>query len=190
VGTSGHKSRSDGANHARITIVLVPFALVLGACLFFIPAEIYFRIFFVGLGCLSGLVVGPDLDQDLTNFNRQIWYSIPVVGWCIGSFWSWFWFPYAYFSKHRGVSHTIWGSLMRITYLLIWTPIAYGILLLFSTVIISLAGGVVASVSFGVFLEAFIAFVVRSFWPLVLMSIGLFVSDMGHLARDFRGLTI
>jgi uncharacterized metal-binding protein len=98
---------ADGIYHARITIFFIPVAALVAGAAFFVPVDWWLRAALGAVGCLLGLIIGPDLDQDLTNYNRQVWFKIPLIGWCLGYLYSWFWHVYAKMFAHRGISHSI-----------------------------------------------------------------------------------
>jgi len=160
------REASDGELHARITVILAPLCFLAGLILFDIDTA-----WLVFIGCMFGLVCGPDLDLRGISFNESIWFAIPLVGWLLGFTWQIVWYPYAYFSHHRGASHwPIIGTGMRLVYLYV----ASCIILTF----INVAGG-------QCFPETWIQlkFISISDW-MVPAAIGLAVSDLGHIGRD------
>lgn len=74
-----------------------------------------------GLGCLTGLVVNPDLDVDHGSNSHSLVKR--YAGNIVALFWFLFWWPYARLIPHRSpLSHfPILGTILRLVYLL--TPL-------------------------------------------------------------------
>ena len=68
-----------------------------------------------GLGCLSGVLLTPDLDQE--GISAAEWRLVKAT-FGLGFVWLALWWPYAFVFRHRGVSHwPIIGTLTRLAYL-------------------------------------------------------------------------
>jgi uncharacterized metal-binding protein len=106
-------------------------------------------------GCVLGIPVSPDLDQDGVTLAEGVVYG--HLGAIPGILWRSYWMPYALAIPHRHwTSHApVVGTLLRILYLLI-VPM-----------IVDLRGAVAVALKL---------------WPLWL---GLAISDMAHWAMDF-----
>ncbi len=116
-----------------------------------------------GAGCLSGVLISPDLDMSRRTISETL-----LLRWNLAIGWLWIalWFPYAFISKHRGLSHVpIFGTLSRMLYL------------------------AVCYVGLHYFLQEFYAIDLLS-WPqlyqqqLLIFVTGLAVSDIGHWILD------
>lgn len=88
----------------------------------------------VGAGCLLGIFVGPDLDQE--SINGSEWRIVKAT-FGLGFLWVMFWYPYALFFKHRsfGSHFPVVSTFIRLLYLSIipfvislWFPGAFAIL--------------------------------------------------------------
>jgi uncharacterized metal-binding protein len=184
------KKRSDGYFHARISIALSIPAAVITAVAFFIPLEWGYRAILGLLGCLLGILISPDADIDGISHMESIWFKIPLIGWILGIGYYFYWYPYAYFFKHRGISHSILGTFTRILYLLLWTPVVLIALTLASFVLLSIQDAFVSYPRLDLILYNWIQLVISSFWITFCLSIGLFFSDVGHILRDKFGLEV
>ena len=76
-----------------------------------------------GLGCLSGIALTPDLDQEGLS-NSEYWLIKWTMG--LGFLWTMLWYPYARLCKHRSIiSHfPILSTAFRLAYLAIFPAIA------------------------------------------------------------------
>ncbi len=176
---------SDGWYHGRITIIFSPIAALIGCAAFFIPLEIWQRGVLAFIGCLAGIFITPDLDLQALSTAEVIWVKVPVVGYTMMHFWSWFWFPYASLFKHRGSSHSVLkGTLSRIVYLLIWIPVVLTVITLMSYLVLHLQGVSVGHINLETSVIAFLKFILNSVWYILCFCVGLFVSDVGHILRD------
>lgn len=152
----------NGAAHAKASVALaVPCSLAAAAY----TSGDYAAMIGAGLGCLAGISIGPDLDQEA--ISRQEWKIIRrTLG--LGFLFLLFWWPYATLHKHRGFSHTpVLGTLGRILYIVLMVGVPCLLLLLF-----------------GVKLE-FPSLPVSVWRGLVWSVFGLIVSDFAHWAMDF-----
>lgn len=113
------------------------------------------------LGCLSGIFLTPDLDQETRSMSESILIH-RTFG--IGYLWLLLWFPYAKLIKHRSpLSHfPLLGTAIRLLYLALWLCIpAY----------------------FGYRLSA----PSPEIWALLGWSVvGLALSDVGHYIFDLK----
>lgn len=154
----------DGHHHGRITLILSPIiATICGFLSFVFFQDLQTSIICFGgglFGCLFGLIVDPDLDQEILSRAEWRMVKIPIIGYIVGSIWVCYWLPYALIMKHRGVSH--WPIVGTCTRLLWLSPLIGLIVWLFN--IYSWPPPPIAFV---------ITFV-----------IGLCASDIGHWARD------
>ena len=75
------------------------------------------RALALAAGCLSGLLLSPDLDIDHGNISYKIVRD--SVGCLPGALWKLFWWPYARLIPHRSLlSHGLLvGTLLRLLYL-------------------------------------------------------------------------
>ncbi len=115
------------------------------------------------LGCLSGVLISPDLDMAGRTISESI-----VLRWNIllGRLWVLLWLPYALIHKHRGLSHVpIFGTMSRILYIaLCYVGLHY-------------------------FLQPYYPFDLLV-WPqlywleILVFATGLAISDLGHWALD------
>ena len=67
-------------------------------------------------GLLVGLFISPDTDLKYGYNRRRLRQKLPLIGWLM---WVWF-LPFA-LGKHRGLSHTYLGTLMRFAWAW-WIP--------------------------------------------------------------------
>lgn len=100
---------SSGYVHARATIVLAP----LIASLAYISVNNIDLALQLGLGCLIGVFLTPDLDIDRVRI-----LSSSVMG-KVGNIWRTYWYVYSRWLPHRSfLSHfPIVGTLVRLAYL-------------------------------------------------------------------------
>jgi uncharacterized metal-binding protein len=104
---------SDGKTHAAITVGA---SIVVAGALWqtgFTPEEIRLAT----AGCLTGLVLTPDLDVDHGPFGNQLVKR--YFGEIAGRIWKSFWLPYAWVFPHRsnGSHIPVIGTLGRVLYL-------------------------------------------------------------------------
>jgi uncharacterized metal-binding protein len=141
----------DGKSHAAASVALaVPSALAVTALL-----QDPIAGALAAAGCVLGIPVSPDLDQDGVTLAEGVVYG--HLGAIPGILWRSYWMPYALAIPHRHwTSHApVVGTLLRILYLLI-VPL-----------IVDLRGTVAVALKL---------------WPLWL---GLAISDMAHWAMDY-----
>jgi len=76
-----------------------------------------------GLGCLSGIALTPDLDQEGLS-NSEYWLIKWTMG--LGFLWTMLWYPYARLCKHRSLlSHfPVLSTAGRLLYLAIFPAVA------------------------------------------------------------------
>lgn len=112
---------SDGWKHTQITLGLSVVAAVAALlCSPVVPQQQAGSLLLgATLGCLSGIVLSPDLDQ--TSLTVSEWYilKIPVLGYVIGPLFVAFWLPYSRMFKHRSIwTHgPIISTLVRLVYI-------------------------------------------------------------------------
>ena len=113
---------SDGKTHATATTALVfPVAMT---SMLLMPHDPLSGAIIGGLGCLTGLIIDPDLD--IENITRSEWQVIKRF-WIFGMLWVVFWYPYARAIPHRSpLSHwPLLGTAGRVLYLLLWVAFWY-----------------------------------------------------------------
>lgn len=115
----------SGAVHAQCSLVLtVPAAaLAYGACTH-LPAQTqFYSAVACGAGCLAGLILTPDLDQESISSSE---YTLIKWTMGLGFLWAMLWYPYARLLKHRSPwSHfPLVGTAGRLLYLGIFVAIA------------------------------------------------------------------
>lgn len=148
----------SGRVHAKCTAVLaIPaFFTTLGATGSWISGLA------CGLGCLSGIALTPDLDQEGLS-SSEYWLIKWTMG--LGFLWTMLWYPYARLCKHRSVlSHfPVLSTLFRLLYLSIFPAIAF---------------------AFGWMPPAqdWLAYKAPMLWAIG----GLIISDVAHWALDTR----
>ena len=111
---------SSGKTHATATTALVfPVAMT---SMLLMPHDPLSGAIIGGLGCLTGLVIDPDLD--IENITRSEWQVIKRF-WIFGMLWVAFWYPYARAIPHRSpLSHwPLLGTAGRVFYLLLWVKL-------------------------------------------------------------------
>lgn len=98
----------SGRAHTAATIVLV-----VGSLPFANPA--------LTVGCLSGLIISPDIDCDDGFIGLAHLRRFGCVGNVLSWIWRAFWYPYSKFVPHRSpISHSIVvGTIIRVAYLLL-----------------------------------------------------------------------
>lgn len=179
---------SDGWYHNRISLALIPVAAILGIAAFFIPLEWWQRGLISGIGCLIQIFMSPDMDLEVWSTSELLWFKIPVIGYSLGYFWSWLWYPYAYFMSHRGLSHNpYFGTLTRIVYLIFAIPCC---LSFFNILALLWLGLPVTLTSVGLTFTWWFLMIYQNIFILGLLGIGLYVGDLGHIGRDFKGWQI
>ncbi|HEX9922643.1 MAG TPA: DUF2227 family putative metal-binding protein [Anaerolineae bacterium] len=151
---------ADGIRHAAGTLVLTPVA---AAATWWLTDGDLTTVTIAGTGCLSGLLISPDLDMETVTVS-EYW----LVRWTLGLGWLWvmLWYPYALIARHRGLSHTpVIGTVGRALYLIILYVGLYLLLGFFFNVVLPL-------------------------WPLLFWQPGLIfiggltISDIGHWYLD------
>ena len=116
---------SDGKTHATATTALVfPVAMT---SMLLMPHDPLSGAIVGGLGCLTGLIIDPDLD--IENITRSEWQVIKRF-WIFGMLWIVFWYPYARAIPHRSpLSHwPLLGTVGRVLYLMLWVKLIGAIL--------------------------------------------------------------
>ena len=111
---------SDGKTHATATTALVfPVAMT---SMLLMPHDPLSGAIIGGIGCLTGLIIDPDLD--IENITRSEWQVIKRF-WIFGMLWVVFWYPYARAIPHRSpLSHwPLIGTAGRVFYLLLWVKL-------------------------------------------------------------------
>ncbi|MBN1875920.1 MAG: DUF2227 family putative metal-binding protein [Anaerolineae bacterium] len=94
------------------TIVLAPLAA--GATWVFTAGDTTTTTL-VGAGCLSSILISPDLDMEERTISESLIFRVSSI---LGMLWMALWYPYALMAKHRGVSHIpIFGTLTRLLYI-------------------------------------------------------------------------
>lgn len=156
--------RPDGYYHGRITLWLSPVAAAL--CVLIAsqlhPEQIIVAGVLGFLGCLLGLIVDPDLDQEMVSSSEWRLIKIPIIGKIIGTAWVSYWFFYALIMPHRKMSHwPIIGTLTRVAWMA-WPFILLSYFQIWRVPLPSLA-------------------------YLLYAFLGLCISDLGHWWRDFKG---
>jgi uncharacterized metal-binding protein len=115
---------ATGIQHATATFLLTPVAA--GAAYGLSHGDTTVAAL-AGVGCLSGILLTPDLDVDIVTTSQR-W----AIRWTFGLGWLWvgMWYPYARLIKHRNfVSHSpLFSTVVRMLYLGIWYTFAYALL--------------------------------------------------------------
>lgn len=107
---------SSGKTHAKVTKLLsVPSGI---AIMILLPDGIWMDGVACVIGCLTGLIIEPDLDVDTITTSE--WKMVKRF-WIFGMVWVTFWYPYAKLIPHRNpLSHfPIVGTLGRLFYLIL-----------------------------------------------------------------------
>ena len=153
---------SSGKAHAAATKLLTLPAAVVAAQI--LPGQPLVVAVGSALGCLSGLLVEPDLDVD--DITKSEWRVIKRL-WVFGMLWVAFWYPYARLIPHRSpLSHfPVLGTGIRLLYM--WGMFALIISLL------KLPGQWLVAVADFVDGPLFVPWL-----------FGLVVSDTGHYVMD------
>lgn len=190
-------NKPDGYYHGRITLFLAPVSAAFGFLAMLIAtADVLMAIAgaVAGLcGCAIGLVIDPDLDQEMVTSSEWRMIKAPesllfgplrqsriaksvvhAVGAAIGGIWVGLWMPYALLMPHRSaLSHfPIVSTVIRCAYLYIISWV--GRWLIFKVT--------------GWYLWVWLA--PEGYQILTVAIIGLMLSDLGHYLRDTRGLTL
>jgi len=119
---------ASGINHIKGTLLI---AIPVGLVGFFggggIPDGLA-----CALGCLSGIILSPDLDVEHRTESEYLIYR--VLGKFLGAIWFAFWWPYGKMIPHRSpLSHApILGTIIRILYIyglggILWFAFAWAI---------------------------------------------------------------
>lgn len=105
----------DGLTHSRVTIAA---SIALPVILAYNHADLSV-IVSATAGCLSGLIISPDLDVDSGFYGLYIIRR--ATGGTLAFVWQVFWWPYSRIVPHRSFwSHSyIFGTLIRLCYLLL-----------------------------------------------------------------------
>ncbi len=103
---------ASGRTHVAATIALTPMAAMIAWQL---AGGEPTAAALAGAGCLSGVLISPDLDMTGRTISETILLRWNMI---IGRLWIAIWYPYALISKHRGLSHVpVFGTLSRVIYL-------------------------------------------------------------------------
>lgn len=114
---------ASGKAHASTSIIAsVPTGLLVGA-----TATDPIEGVGAALGCLSGIFLTPDLDQE--GFSAIEHWLIRKT-WLFGFAWLALWYPYARATRHRAwLSHCpIVGTVGRLVYCALWIGLAWAVL--------------------------------------------------------------
>jgi uncharacterized metal-binding protein len=154
---------ASGKHHVLTSLVLSPVAA--GAAWILTEGNAI-NTLLVGLGCLSGVIISPDLDLSTRTISKG---AVLRQSLGLGYLWITIWYPYGKLFKHRGLSHApVLGTLTRIIYLFI---VAF---------LVQLAVQYFNHPNFT--LEPYIF----AYWPAIVLFVsGLLVSDLGHWLLDF-----
>jgi len=109
---------ASGKVHNKVTVAITPIVMI---GVFALAKRPEYAIL-SGIGCLSGIMLTPDLDQE--NLNTIEWALVKkTLG--LGFLWIMYWFPYALVLKHRSFwSHfPIIGTAIRFVYQFWMIPI-------------------------------------------------------------------
>lgn len=110
---------ASGKKHAQATRRTLWFLSFLSIALI----TYYQQVELVGLfiGAILGHLITPDIDHHWTTYEEHRMYKINRA---LGFLWQWYWAPYQWVFKHRGLSHVLFlGTLTRFTYVL-WYPLS------------------------------------------------------------------
>lgn len=103
---------ASGRTHVASTIALTPMAAMIAWQL---AGGETTAAMLAGAGCLSGVLISPDLDMTGRTISETILLRWNMI---VGKLWIAIWFPYAFMSKHRGLSHVpIFGTISRVLYM-------------------------------------------------------------------------
>lgn len=151
---------ADGKSHGSITIgvatIITPITLIITHSLY--------QTLLLGIGCLLGLFIEPDLDiNHVTESEKRVIDKL----WIFGYLWVALWIPYALIIPHRSfISHTPFvGTIIRVLYLSIW------------------AWAVCLSLDIGNWVLNLLGSNLGLLWWLIL---GLSISDIGHWIADWN----
>lgn len=168
----GSLRKPDGYFHRRITLYFSPLALLLGGAVSYFLCRDFFFAGIYGIcsffGCLLGVILDPDLDQEMVSSSEWFIVKIPILGLIISGIWVGYWLPYALLTKHRGLSHwPVFGTLTRV----LWLIPAFFVIRWF------LLGDLnIQEWLFNL--------------PCLCMFLGLCLADFGHYLRDYYGLQL
>ena len=104
---------ASGKTHKLVTEIATIPVIVLG--LMYTDIE---TAFLAGLGCMVGVIITPDLDQE--GINMVEWQIVKKTK-GLGFLWLMFWYPYAIAVPHRAfISHfPLVGTFVRLLYIAI-----------------------------------------------------------------------
>lgn len=103
---------ASGRTHMAATLVLAP---ITAMATWNLTGGDAVTTAIAGTGCLSGILISPDLDMAGRTISETLLLRWNVL---LGRLWVALWFPYALLSKHRGLSHVpVFGTLSRVMYL-------------------------------------------------------------------------
>ena len=115
----------SGIVHAKMSLLLaVPCAgMALGAGSAMAPREAVLHAASAALGCVAGIFLTPDLDQEGLS-SSESWVIKATLG--LGFLWVMLWYPYARLCKHRApISHwPLLGTAGRLAYLGLFVGLA------------------------------------------------------------------
>lgn len=158
---------SSGKDHARASKILAPVASFgIGAFVNWASGNLTWAALAATggfVGCLAGIVLLPDLDQEIITtgeWTAMRWLKrFGIFGNLLGKLWVSYWVPYSIIPHRSVLSHGILiGTIGRVAYLF-WLPIG-----------LAIKNKVVFPVEF--YIVAMSAFV------------GLVISDIAHLIMD------
>lgn len=145
----------SGKVHIRYWKYVLPFSCIVSVILMFYS---FLSGMMFLLGYLLGYICDPDLDKlGITSAEGRALHKFGIFG----LLWIMYWMPYAFLTKHRGISHVpILGTAIRFLYLLI-IPMA---LVLYYTIPLS----------------------DQVLWMAGWCFVGLVMSDLVHIFLDYR----
>lgn len=116
-------------------------------------------------GCMTGCLLGPDLDVDNGNISLFMLRKVPVIGYFLEKIWWIYWYPYRVIVPHRSpISHwPIFSTLIR------------EVLVLWPYVVICFILSIPVSISW------------NWFW---VFTVGLSISDLQHWFADLMSKEI
>lgn len=193
-GKTDSLKKPDGYWHGRLTITAIPIAFCIGAIISIPVWSQIYGAMWAALGCALGLIIDPDLDQEMVsssewrviNFFGLKWIKDPGlrmltapirwVGYLVGASWVGLWMPYALMMPHRSpFSHwPVLGTAIRIGYL---CAIVMTWLLAFHLIL-----------GYPIPWQRLVDLLFSK--EILFLFIGLCVSDFTHFGRDWWGWRI
>lgn len=108
-----------GPAHTSATVVTSGLACLAAAALIYQTQRVEWLM--LPVGAMAGLLLSPDLDINNGSISD---YHARRIGCLFAFVWYWYWRPYAWVMKHRGVSHApILGTAVRLVYCFWWMPL-------------------------------------------------------------------